>query len=105
MPDIETIKMFFNYGVPAGLLMALVIVVYRVSVSAGLFLGPIIKELATIIKDLATKHVQTMETFEVVGTGLLDQQKAQTELMKRHDGMLGDQTTKINEIHEAVVKK
>ena len=97
MPDVETIKMFFNYGVPAGILVLLCFLFYRISASSGRFLAP-------IIKDVATKHIETMETFEVIGKGLLDAQQAQTELLKLHNGMLGEHTTKIDQIHRAVVK-
>lgn len=97
MPDVESIKVLFNYGVPAGLLLALGVAIYRLAIAGGSFLGP-------IISDMANRHVKTMETFEVVGKGLLQQQEAQTELMKRHDVLLGDHTTKIDDIHKAVMK-
>lgn len=97
MPDVETIKVLFNYGVPAGLLLAVGVAVYRLAIIAGSFLGPIITEMAN-------RHVKTMETFEIVGTGLLKQQEAQTELMKRHDVLLGDHTNKIDDIHKVIVK-
>lgn len=97
MPDVEAIKVMFNYGVPAGLLIAAGVAFYRLAIYCGSFLGP-------IISDMASRHVKTMETFEVVGKGLLQQQEAQTELMKRHDVLLVDHTNKIDDIHKAVMK-
>ena len=97
MPDAETVKMLFNYGVPAGLLVALMAGAYRLAIIAGGFLAP-------LLRDLTGQHLKTMSTFEVVGKGLLEQQAAQTELMKRHDTTLVSQGAKIDDIHKAVVR-
>jgi hypothetical protein len=97
LPHIESVKAFFDYGVPTGLFILFGVLIYRLAILSGGFLGP-------LISSLATKHMATLETFEVVGRGLLQQQEAQTELMKRHDETLVSNTVKLNEIHRAVVK-
>lgn len=95
--DVEFVKMLFNYGVPAGILIAASLGVYHLLKSAGFFLGP-------IVKDVAVKHVEMMATLEVVGKGLLQQAEAQTEISKRHDETLDKHTLTLDEIHKAVVK-
>lgn len=96
--DVEAWKTAFNYGLPAVLLLGGGIGLYRLLLMAGKFLAP-------IISDLTKKHISTMDTFEVVGKGLLQQQEAQTALMKRHDDTLVTHTEMIDQIHKAVVKQ
>jgi len=89
--DSEFIKTIFNYGLPAGLLILFLLGVYRLAHSAGGFMAP-------IIKDMTSQHIQTMNTFETVGKGLLQQSEAQTALLKSSG-------PKIDEIHEEVVQR
>jgi hypothetical protein len=97
LPHIEWVKTCFDYGVPTGLFVLALVLAYRLAILSGNFLAP-------LIASLTTKHMATMETLEVVGKGLLQQQEAQTELMKRHDETLVSNTLKLHEIHRAVVK-
>ena len=80
-----------NYGLPAGLLVFFLLGVYRLAYTAEAFLAP-------IVKDLTGQHIQTMNTFETVGKGLLQQSEAQTALLKSSG-------PKIDEIHEEVVQR
>ena len=89
--DSELIKTAFNYGLPAALLILTIVGSYPICSRAGVFLAP-------IIKDVASKHMETMATFETVGKGLLQQSEAQTALMKSSG-------VKIDEIHEEVIAK
>ena len=89
--DSEFIKTIFNYGLPAGLLVLFLLGVYRLAYTAGAFLAP-------IVKDLTGQHIQTMNTFETVGKGLLQQSEAQTALLKSSG-------PKIDEIREEVVQR
>ena len=95
---LEWLKTAFNYGVPTALILLFASIIYRLAIRIGTFFAP-------IVKDIAEKHMQMLDAMRVVGNGLLQQQESQTKLMERHDGILIDNTTKISEIHQAVVRK
>lgn len=95
----------FNYGVPTGVLLLILYGGFRILQKVGAFTAP-------LVKDIAAKHMQMIDTMETVGTGLLQQQQAQTALMEMkskvldaHGNTLETIGGQVKEIHRAVVTK
>ena len=104
MSEMDWIKQAFQYGLPTFLLLAFCWGMWRVLWAVGTFFTPLIREFFDAAKEFLQKNVQFLSKMEVLGDGLLSQQEAQTELMKRHDTLLTSTTKKIDEIHQHVVK-